>query len=124
MKHLKILRILDLVLGTITVATGLAVLLLAITPVGLSALPGVSGSEQLTLWATGGLAGALGLLMLTEGALLFLAAQRVLHGRGRLLQSLVAVLNLGSIPTGLLFGLYALWVCWVNPESRASFEGR
>jgi hypothetical protein len=33
-------------------------------------------------------------------------------GRGRVLQTVMAVLSLLNLPCGTLFGAFALWVCW------------
>ena len=52
---------------------------------------------------------------------LLVAARKVSQGRGRTLQTVLAALSLGNCP-GFLYGGYALWVCWVNPESKALFE--
>jgi hypothetical protein len=50
-------------------------------------------------------------------------ASRVAEGRWRWLQTVWAVLNLSNNPPfGAAYGLYALWVCWINPETKAAFE--
>jgi hypothetical protein len=43
-------------------------------------------------------------------------------GRGRVPQTIIAVLMLGGAPIGTIYGLYALWVCWLDAASKARFE--
>ncbi len=48
---------------------------------------------------------------------------RVSEGRWRGVQTVWAAMSVANNPPlGTAYGLYALWVCWVNPETRAAFE--
>jgi len=69
------------------------------------------GSTILTV----GLVGVFAALMLMTGT-------RVEQGRWRLMQTILAVLNISNVPMGTAYGAYALWVCWSDPASKARFE--
>lgn len=56
------------------------------------------------------------------GAAHILVGYLVGSGRGRAGQTVLAVLLLGGAPIGTIYGVYALWVCWFHPESKARFE--
>jgi hypothetical protein len=43
------------------------------------------------------------------------------QGKRRTLQTVLAVLSLGSCP-GIFYGIYALWVLWGNEDTKAKFE--
>lgn len=64
------------------------------------------------------------LLVLMMAAMMILAlvsARGIEQGRGRIPQTALAILSLSSVPLGTLFGGYALWVCWLNEDTKASF---
>jgi hypothetical protein len=54
--------------------------------------------------------------------LLFSLGGQVARAKGRGLQTLLAVLGLCNCPFGWLYAGYAIWVCWVNGETRPLFE--
>ena len=61
-------------------------------------------------------------LILAAISVVYLVAGRVAAlGRMRGLQTLVAVVSLFTCP-GALYGWYALYVCYLNEESRSLFE--
>ncbi len=45
------------------------------------------------------------------------------EGRGRGLQTLLAIALLMTFPFGTAYALYALWVCWANPQTRRFMGG-
>ncbi len=48
---------------------------------------------------------------------------RVAEGRWRIVQTVLAVLNVTSNPpVGTAYGIYALWVCWSEPAAKARFD--
>jgi len=49
------------------------------------------------------------------------AAWRLERGGGRAAQTVAALASVTSVPLGTAYGVYALWVCWVNPETRDGF---
>ncbi len=63
---------------------------------------------------------ALGLIF---GLIYWMLGSRIGRGRWRIPQTIFAVLGLfNNPPLGLLYGLYALWICWKNPESKKIFD--
>ncbi|MBK7857984.1 MAG: hypothetical protein IPJ65_05020 [Archangiaceae bacterium] len=66
---------------------------------------------------------ALVALTLAQSGLFVLTAWRIGRARGRWLQTVAVVLLLNAPPLFLAFGVYALWVCWWNPATRAIFDG-
>jgi uncharacterized RDD family membrane protein YckC len=58
------------------------------------------------------------------GVLAIVSGIRVADGEGRGLQTLVAVLSATSFPIGTIYCAYAIYVCWINAESRACFRAR
>jgi hypothetical protein len=66
--------------------------------------------------------GAVIVYLAVVGALYVMAATRIGQGRGRNLQTVLAVLSMFNIPLGLLYGSYALWVCWFNDATRVLFD--
>ncbi len=65
-----------------------------------------------------------GVLMCFFFAVMAIAmGSRVAEGRWRWLQTVWAVLCIGNNPpVGAAYGLYALWVCWLNPDTKTAFE--
>lgn len=61
-------------------------------------------------------------LLLVECILFVVAGRALKRGRGRTLQTVLAILTIASFPVGTAFGIYSLWVCWSHPPSRAIFE--
>ncbi len=125
--HLSILRVLNLVLGGLQVLATLVIagLLLAFG-LGVGAMMQDSPLPTQAQGMTFGLMGVVGVvitgLSLAFAVLHFVAAGRVRVGRGRVLQTALAVLSLFNIPVGLAYGAYALWVCWFNEPTRAQFD--
>ena len=63
---------------------------------------------------------ALGFFM---AVIYWMLGSRVGRGRWRIPQTIFAVMALlNNPPIGLLYGLYALWICWKNPETKKVFE--
>lgn len=120
MNHTRILKILNWIS---VVMLGLVELLLI-------------GTTALTVWVVARLdPAAIGMLaptLLINGLVMALvagmavptlvAARRIEHGRGRLAQTVVAVLSLTSVPLGTAYGAYALWVCWFNKDTKRRFD--
>jgi len=118
MKHLNYLKIVNLVFAGLFAVGGLLVLLALIGLIVLGYMSGDWGSMVF------GIAGAgVGLVMFVVFALLyFMASKKVADGRGRILQTILAVFQIGNAPVGTAYGAYALWVCWFNEETKAAFE--
>lgn len=115
MSHLRTLGILNVVYAAI-------VLLACLGAAALLAIPALSGEGMgLGLGELVILGAAVG-LVLVLGVLYVVAASLVAKGRGRILQTVLAVMSLGSVPVGTAYGIYALWVCWMNEETKALFR--
>lgn len=118
MKHLEYLRIANFVFAGITSISAISALL--------GALGVISVGAALGEWVIGGASGGVlifvALFEATEATTLVITAQRIRHGRWRLVQSSLSIICFTNVPVGMLFGLYSIWVCWVNPETRARFE--
>ncbi len=118
--HLRVLKILDLVSAGLLVLVSLLLLgsvLLSVVLVVMSdpdALVAVIPSVVITAVVM--------VLVAGELVLALLAARGIEHGRGRVPQTILAVLSLGSIPLGTAFGIYSIWVCWINEETKRVFE--
>jgi hypothetical protein len=114
MRHLAILRAVNWLVAGYTVLAGLLFLVLFL-------LPWLVGADGPT-WAFA-LLGILGFVLIACGALVHVILGFLVgSGRGRLLQTIFALVQLLSFPVGTLYALYALWVCWIDPESTRRFE--
>lgn len=51
-----------------------------------------------------------------------MAGRRVSRGRGRILQTILSILAVGNFPVGTLYGVYGLWVCWMNEDTKKVFD--
>ena len=49
---------------------------------------------------------------------------RVEKGRWRIVQTIVAATGIFFFPVGTAYGGYALWVCWVNRETKEIFASK
>lgn len=114
MEHLNRLRILNYVMAAVE---GLGLVALVAT-MGLVGATQPLGANE--LWIIVGVTGGAALLLLGLIAGFMVAAGRVARGQGKVLETVLAVLTLGNFPGGL-FGVYALWVMWYNPETKAIF---
>lgn len=118
MDHFRILKILNLVnVGLLAVGTALTIGVLALVALAVSEEPAMRAALMPTAAATG-----LSLLPVVGFGVLALASALTLaSGRGRVPQTLLAIGALFSFPLGTAYGIYALWVCWYNPETKARF---
>jgi len=114
-------------LGTLkTVNTVFAVLFYLLgmfTLVGLSIVGVLILGDDLVggLVMIGGGVGA-GVVCIVMGMVYHMTGKRLVQGRWRIMQTILAVLNVTNIPIGTAYALFALWVCWMNEESKAFFE--
>jgi len=120
MNHLRILKYLNF--------ASVAVLVLAILLTVVSVLGSVWFVAKIDPAATAALAPSLVITGVTTSLLgamawfALMAGRGIENGRGRVAQTLVAVASLGSVPLGTAFGVYAIWVCWFNEETKAGFD--
>jgi hypothetical protein len=131
-QHLSTLRVLNYAMAAIyALATLLSVAItIAIAIWGWPAIHEAMALEQdpaapppaVVAGAVLAIFGVVVLILLVECVLLVLAGRAVGQGRGRILQTVLAVLTIASFPVGTAYAIYALWVCWSNPPTRAAFE--
>lgn len=118
MEHLRYLRIFNFVMGALFVLGGLIGAGAMTIPVALAPRFDEDG-PPVALAFVGGL--VLLLVLVGVGVLYFVTGNKVAHGRWRIVQTILAVLALASFPVGTAYGGYALWVCWMNEETKGLF---
>lgn len=117
MAHLRTLKLVNFVYGAYTFVIGTLFLLFFVLP-GLWVW--VDGESEGLLFVLAGLVGFL--LVGGAGLLHVFVGYLVGSGRGRVGQTLLAATQLMSFPLGTAYACYALWVCWVDPESGKRFD--
>ena len=116
MEHLTILKTINYIYAALF---GLGAVIGGVALVGLSVIPladGDGGGLILTFMGLM-LAVVLGLFALLH----VVVGKGVEQGRFRIMQTILAVLNVSNFPVGAAYGIYALWVCWANDDTKASF---
>jgi len=111
MKHLNYLATVYKVMAALALLGGLIVFAVGAV---------VMDQPEAEPWSIPVVIGA-GLISIGIGGLFFHAAGKVARGEGRLLATVLAVLQVGNCP-GILVAAYTVWVCWVNDETKAVFE--
>lgn len=115
MKHLKILKALNFVMAALALISGLGALVNIFVPFGCPC-----AGECGTISVVGGMFTAVLLAGLAVGHIA--VGYLVSAQRGRVAQTVLAVIQLIHFPVGTAFGIYAIWVCWFNKETKAAFE--
>lgn len=118
MSHLKNLKIVNYVLAALCLMGALLCLLIA---VGWSAFTLAMGGE---LDAVIGMVVGLAIGAIVEGVVamvLFTMGGQVARAKGRMMQTIIAILCLCNCPL-TPYGAYALWVCWMNAETKPLFD--
>ncbi|MBX3246801.1 MAG: hypothetical protein KF901_06450 [Myxococcales bacterium] len=110
MGHLAMLRLLNLGFALLAFAAAAAI-------AGLWTLPVVEGASEDVGIAFLGAAGAT--LFAGVGLAHLVVLVALGRGRGRALQTVLALALIVTLPLGTAYALYALWVCWLNPLTRA-----
>lgn len=128
-EHIKILGILNIVMGSLTALVGAVVLLVLGSLAGFLAV-GPPDSSASDLESTRAVAPWLGLLGIVVSAFLVaVALPSIIGGWGlikykswsRVLMIIISGLNLLHIPFGTALGIYGLWVL-TNDQSRQLLE--
>ncbi len=118
MNHLNNLKLVNYVLGALNLLVALLTILGGIATVGMGVASGADiGSMVPSIVMFGVFTFSIGIV----AVLFFMAGGRVARAKGRVLQTILAVLSLPSCP-GIFYGAYALWVCWMNAESKALLD--
>jgi len=117
MAHLGTLRVMNLVYAVLDVLIGLLFLVLW----GIGGILAIRDGEPMGwLFVLGGV---IACALLWGLAMLHARVARSLPlARGRIAQTALATLQLMAFPVGTAYALYALWVCWVNDETKTRFD--
>jgi hypothetical protein len=123
-EHVRILAILNIVLGSIAMLIGAGFLLFF---GGLGVFAGFAGRNEPDAWAAIPVLGAVGGIIFV--ALLVFSAPQIIGGIGllkgqgwaRILMIVLSALGLMSIPVGTALGIYGLWVL-LNEETARMFS--
>lgn len=109
-----VLRVTNVLFGLLALGVGSASFGLLTYPV----LDSTSGEHFMA--AMGGL---ISVVMLGLAMTHFFVGAVLGPGRGRGAQTLLAVALVMTFPLGTIYALFALWVCWANPETRQVLDG-
>ncbi|MDF9798554.1 putative membrane protein [Catalinimonas alkaloidigena] len=114
-RHIEILAYLHIVLGTLTVLTGL-IIALFIAGSGL-----ISGDEN-AMWVTSLVGGGFGFFMAAMGGVSILGGWGLLKRQewARILVIILSIVSLPGFPFGTALGGYGLWVLF-KQEARPEF---
>jgi hypothetical protein len=119
MKHLDMLRVVNIINAYLV----LVLCLLCAVGLGIAGVVMLAQGTSPDAWVFVGSSVISVLMGVGLGTLYRALARRVGEARWRPLQTVLAIAALGNNPPlGLAYGLYALWVCWVNPDTRMAFE--
>jgi hypothetical protein len=119
MKHLAYLKLANTLMAIVMLLAGILAMLIVAVFVVLMGHEQPLGTYELAVLAGSGFGGFL--VCAVAGLLYWVIGRQVAHGHGRLLQTAAAVLSVSSFPVGTVYGVYALWVCWGNAETKEVF---
>ena len=136
MKHLKSLERINYIYAAILLVVGLVFAILTIGLVGHGVWQAFTGVESASAevkqsMLAAGISVALWpaaytiipiVLLFFLAFLMGLSGKKIGQGRGRLLQTIVAVLAVFTGCIGVLYAGYALWVCWMNKGTVPVFS--
>ncbi len=114
MSSLNVLRGMNLVLSAIAGTVSVLALMTWTYP-----YLDAERTSQLAAFTGATVGGVTGVLAIAHLILVF----RLGRGRGRSLQTLVALCLILTFPIGTFYAAYALYVCWANPETRRHLGG-
>lgn len=117
MKHLSTLKTLNTLFAVLFYLIGLACLV-GVSILGILAIGDDLAAGLIMIGA--GVFG--GLICIVFGVVYQITGKRLVAGKGRILQSILAVLNITNVPLGTIYALFALYVCWMNEEAKEYFE--
>lgn len=117
MRSLKALATVNWILAVLYVGLG-AFLLFMVDRIATATANKVnSGGDTFLLF--GGIAGGFILVSVIVHGWVALGLP---DGRGRVLQTVLAVLHAANFPLGTAYAAWAGWLCWLNPETARAFE--
>lgn len=116
MNHLKTLKLLNFAMAAYAFAFGLLFLIMFLLPWLIGDDPEMPG------WLFA-LVGVLSFIVICANAVAHVVVGWLVGvGRGRILQTVLAIWQLWSFPLGTLYAIYALWVCWIDADSTKAFD--
>jgi hypothetical protein len=118
-QHVKILAVLNIVLGGMGVLAALAVLIVFGGLVGLAGSES-GGSEAAVLGLIGGIA-FIAVAVLSVPCLIAGIGLLKFRSWGQILTIILSILNLMNFPFGTALGIYGLWVL-LNKETKPLFK--
>jgi len=120
MKHLRYLKLINMAMAGMFLFFGIISVLMISVPLILGLTQGGMGASEIAI--LGGAAIGSFLLLGLFAMLYFVCGRKVGRGRGRILQTILAVMSISNLPIGTAYGIFGLWVCWMNDETKAIFE--
>jgi len=121
MDHARVLMWLNVASAVLLVGSG--VFIVGSVALSLGAAWIADPRAALAVLPSAVLTGVVLMLVAAMTVLAIIAARGVMWGRGRWAQTVLALISLPSLPLGTAYGLYALWVCWWNRETKRTFRG-
>jgi len=119
-KHLNYLKLINYLMAGMFLFFGILSVLLISIPLIIGLTQGGMGASELGILCGAALGSFL--LLGVFAVLYFVAGRKVARGRGRILQTILCVLSISNLPIGTAYGIFGLWVCWMNDETKAIFE--
>lgn len=117
MKHLRILKYLNFVMAVLALISSIGALVNIFVPFGCPC-----NADSGTISVVGG---TFTFVLLAGLAMGHIAVGYLVSAqRGRVAQTVLAVLQLIHFPLGTAYGVYAIWVCWLQKETKALFEAK
>ncbi len=116
--HVRVISVIDIVLGSVTALAGVALLIVFLT--------GAAALNQTSTVAAGAIMGATlfaSMFMIALGILGIVVGIKLVEYESwaRVAQIIFGVLQLFNFPLGTAFGVYSLWAM-LSDEGRALFE--
>ncbi len=122
--HIKVLGILNIILGAFGLVVALGLLLMFGGIAGIVSTTGDPDAE-IAVPILGAIGGLIFVIVLVVSVLVIIAGWGILNYRewGRILGIVVAVIELVNVPIGTAIGIYGLWVL-LNSQTVELFRAR
>ncbi len=122
--HIKVLGILNIILGTLGLVAALGLLLMF---GGIASIVSTTGDPdaEIAVPILGAIGGLIFVIVLVVSVPVIVAGWAIMNYRewGRILGIVVAVIELVNVPIGTVIGIYALWVL-LNSQTVELFRAR
>ncbi len=117
MGHLGLLKTVNIIFAVLLYLIGVLTLL-GVSIMGVLVL-GDDLAGGLIMIGAGVFGGGLCIVL---GLVYQMTGKRIVQGRWRIMQTILALMNITNVPIGTAYALFALWLCWMNEETKAFFE--